>query len=161
MKQSEFFGSKLNTVLLLVLIFLMIFAIRLMLQTRALYLHPFSQQESQVNYQIYGNKGDLISFSILPGQEVSGILPFIGKLSGGYFFNGGTIETDIVTLNQQLIKKGTATPISDWTKDPVSFSGTFDFSSLPKGLADIRIMNDNPSGLAKNDKFILIPINIE
>jgi hypothetical protein len=157
---KDFFGSKLNTVLLSILIILMAIAIYLMLQNRELYLHPLNQP-AKVDYQIFGNKADLVSFSILPGQEVSGKVKFTGELNGGYFFEGGSIAVNVVTVNQQLLERGTATPTSDWTKPPVSFNGTLDFTTLPKGLADIRIMNDNESGLAKNDKNILIPINIE
>ena len=159
---KNFYGSKLNTVLLLVLIALMIVAIYLMIQNKEAYLHPLKQSE-QDTYKIYGNgSGDLVSFSIAPGQEVSGKVKFIGKLKDGYFFEGGNITVNVVTLlNQQLLERGTASPTSDWTKPPVSFTGTIDFSSLPKGTADLRIMNDNASGLSKNDKTILIPINIE
>ena len=140
-----FFGSKLNTVLLLILIVLMSVAIYLMLQNREFYLHPFNQPE-QANYKIFGNTGDLASFSILPGEKVSGIVKFTGTLHGGYFFEGGNISVDVVAMDQTLLKAGTGTPTSEWTKDPVSFDGTLDFTSLPKGLVDIKIMNDNPSG---------------
>ena len=138
----------------------MVVAIYLMVQDKEAYLHELNPS-TQTSYQIYGDSPDLISFSILPGQEVSGIVKFTGKLNGGYFFEGGNITVNVVTLSQQLLKRGVGTPTSDWTKSPVSFGGTLDFTSLPKGLADIRIMNDNKSGLAKNDKNILIPINIE
>jgi len=160
MKQNEFFGSKLNTVLLLILIVLMVVAIIIMLQNKKLYLYPLNQGE-QVNYQIYGNKGDLVSFSITPGQKVSGVVKFTGVLKGGYFFEGSKIPVNVVSLDQTILKTGFGTPTSDWTKDPVSFGGTIDFTSLPKGVVDIKIMNDNASGLKKNDKNILIPIIIE
>lgn len=157
---KEFFSSKLNTILLSILILLMIGAIYLMLQNREVYLHPLNQAV-QADYEIYGDKADLVYFSILPGQEVSGKVNFTGQLSGAYFVKGGNITVNVVTLSQQVLERGIGTPTSDITKDPVSFSGTIDFTKLPKGLADIRIMNDNVSELSKNDKDILIPINIE
>jgi hypothetical protein len=160
MTQNGFFGSKLNTVLLVILIILMVVAICLMLQTRALYLHPLDKVD-QVSYQIYGDKGDLVSFSLLPGQKVSGVVKLTGTLKGGYFFEGAGIPMDVVTLDQILLKTGTATPTSEWTKDSVSFGGTIDFTSLPKGIVDIRIKNDNPSGLTQNNKFILIPVIVQ
>ena len=160
MTKNEFFGSKLNTVFLLILIVLMIVAIRVMLLNREFYLHPFAQPE-QVSYQIYGNTQDLVSFSITPGQKVSGVVKFTGVLKGGYFFEGAKIPFNVVSLDQTILKTGNALPTSEWTKDPVSFSGTIDFTSLPKGVADIRINNDNASGLKKNDKNILIPVIIE
>lgn len=160
MQQYTFFNSKLNTVLLVILIVLMTVAIYLILQNKEAYLHPLNPA-TEVGYQIFGDKQDLVSFSIAPGQEVSGIMKFIGILNGGYFSGGSNIKVDIVTLKQQLLKSEVGTPISDWTKNPVSFRGILDFTSLPKGLADIRIMNVNTSGLPQNNKDILIPINIE
>ena len=38
--------------------------------------------------KILGNKDDLISFTILPGTKVHGILSYRGIIKGGYFFEG-------------------------------------------------------------------------
>lgn len=48
MKYNEFFGSKLNSVLLLILIILMVFAIRMMFQNKELYLPALAQNQEQV-----------------------------------------------------------------------------------------------------------------
>src|SRR4051812_43230187 len=101
MTRNEFFGSKLNTTLLLILIILMIFALRVMYQDREVYLHPLTpidihvttpqpvpQQSQSAQEKISGHAEDLVSFSVKPGDHVSGILNFTGSVKGGYFFEG-------------------------------------------------------------------------
>lgn len=171
-KKYWFFGSKLNSILLLVLIILMIFAIRIMLQNKATYL-PFLQEKEKVvtidntiskignKEQILGNKEDLISFSILPNTKVHGILSYRGVVKGGYFFEAN-ILINILDSNKNVLKNGYAMATTDWmTAEPVSFEGSIDFTGLPKGGAYIEIHNDNPSDIRENDKSILIPIIIE
>jgi hypothetical protein len=163
---NKFFGSKLNTVLLLILIVLMIIAIKIMWLNKEVYLHPLSQKEQQVKIntdtpQISGNEGNLVSFSIAPGQKVSGVTKFTGSIDGGYFFEAN-ILINVLDNNKKILKNGHATATTEWTKaGPVGFAGSMDFTSLPKGPAFIQIHNDNPSGLAEYDYFILVPIIIE
>jgi len=96
------------------------------------------------NLEILGNKEDLVSFSISPGQEMS------------FGIKGQTI---IKTMSEP---HGFATATTDWmTGDPVSFETTIDFSNFSKGPAYIEIHNDNASGLPEYNKSILIPIIIE
>lgn len=112
-------------------------------------------------FQISGNKDDLISFSILPGQKVSGIVEFTGSVKNGYFFEGN-ILINILDLNKNALKKSYAMATTNWmTSEPVNFTGKIDFTVLPKGLAYFEIHNDNPSDIRANDKNILIPIIIE
>lgn len=167
-----FFGSKLNTALLLVLIVLVGGAIYIMLQNKETYLSVFQKQvpvenidQTQLPMQtkdgILGNKDDLISFSISPYMKVHGVLSYRGVIKGGYFFEGN-IGINILDMNQKLLKRSNAMATEDsWTDKPVNFEGNIDFTSLPKGPAYIQIHNDNASGLPENDKFVLIPIIIE
>jgi len=107
------------------------------------------------------NIGELVSFSISPGQKVKGLVPFEGAVKGGYFFEAN-ILINVLDMNQKLIKAGHATATGEWmTAGPVSFAGKLDFSDIAKGLAYIQIQNDNPSDMRENDKFIVIPIVIE
>lgn len=160
--QGKFFGSKLNTILLLILIILMIGAIRIMLQTKELYLHPVSSfQQSGVTPVVLGNKDDLVSFSITPGQKVSKVITFTGSVKNSYFFEGN-ILIDVLDAAGNNVLKSNAKATTDWmTSGPVSFSGSLDLSSLAPGYAYIEIHNDNASGLAQNDKSILIPVVIQ
>jgi hypothetical protein len=160
--KNEFFGSKLNTALLLVLIVLMVVAIWVMFPNRELYLHPFSQnQEQTAIVGISGNKEDLVSFSILPGSKVHGVVSYRGVIKGGYFFEGN-ILIGVADVSGKIILQSNAVAKTDWaTSGPVSFEGNLDFSKLQKGSAFIEIHNDNASGLPENDKLVLIPIIIE
>jgi hypothetical protein len=164
---NNFFGSKLNTVLLFILIILMVFAIRLMLQNKELYLHPFGDKQEIPAFpnpkipEISGNTADLVSFSILPGSKVNGVLSYKGVVKGGYFFEGN-ILVGVTDINKKIILQSHANAKGDWmTIEPVSFEGNLDFSKLPKGEAFIEIHNDNASGLPEKDKAIYIPVVIE
>ena len=164
--KNEFFGSKLNTVLLFVLIILMVVAIRMMLQNKELYLPILSQNQEQTSVdkndsQISGNKDDLVSFSILPNSKVHGVVSYQGIVKGGYFFEGN-ILINILDINKNFLKKSHANATTDWmTAGPVNFEGNIDFSLFQKGPAYLEIHNDNASGLPEHDKSIFIPIIIE
>jgi len=170
--QDKFFGSKLNSVLLLVLIILVAGAIYIMLQNKETYLNVFQKQAQVTNVDktqepmqtkegILGNKDDLISFSILPYTKVHGILSYRGVIKNNYFFEGNVL-INVTDINKKIILKSNAVATTEWTTSgPVSFEGNVDLSKLPKGSAYFQIENDNASGLPENDKFILIPITIE
>lgn len=174
--QNKFFGSILNSILLLVLIILMIIAIRLMLQNKEIYF-PVTNNGQQndvikkpvdkntepsfVKTGILGNKDDLISFSILPNSKVSGVVSYKGTVKGGYFFEGN-ILVGVKDLNKKTLLQSHGTSKTDWmTAGPVEFEGTIDFSKIAKGPAYLEIHNDNASGLPEYDKSILIPVTIE
>ncbi len=170
--QNKFFGSKLNSILLLILIVLMIVAIHFILENKEMYLGVFQKQTPVLNVVdktqplletkdgILGNKDDLISFSISPYTKTHGVISYRGVIKGGYFFEGN-ILVGIVDANKKTLLQSNAVATTDWaTIAPVSFEGNIDFTSLPKGPAYIQIHNDNASGLPANDKFVLIPIII-
>lgn len=109
---------------------------------------------------IEGNTEDLVSFSVLPGQEVSGILNVAGAVQGGYFFEANII-LNILDEDKDLLRQTNGNAKTDWmTSGPVGFDSVLDFSGLKNGLAFIEIHNDNASGLPENDKSILIPVII-
>lgn len=174
---DKFFGSKLNSVLLIILIILMIIAIKIMWLNKDTYA-PFltsgqtpertivpsggEQTNTQTtNLEILGNKDDLVSFSILPGAKVRGVVSYRGVIKGGYFFEAN-ISINILDKNRQVIKASNAMATDEWmTAEPVSFEGNIDFSALPKGPAYFEIHNDNPSDMRQFDKSVIIPIVIE
>ncbi len=171
--QNNFFGSKLNTVLLFILIVMMGFALRFMYQDKDKYIYsPFigkdnitgGEVENSVGIdksKILGNKDDLISFSIWPNSKVHGVVSYRGGIKNNYFFEAN-IRINVLDMNKKVLKSDFATATTEWmTSGPVSFEGSFDFSGLPKGPAYFEIQNDNPSGLPENDKSILIPIVVE
>ncbi|HAS80429.1 MAG: hypothetical protein UR25_C0005G0073 [Candidatus Nomurabacteria bacterium GW2011_GWE1_32_28] len=172
--QDNFFGSKLNSILLLVLIILVSGAIYIMLQNKEVYLNVFQkevpienvvdkiQEPIQTRDGILGNKDDLVSFSILPYTKVHGILSYRGVIKGGYFFEGN-ILINILDVNKKVLKSSNAIATTDWmTIEPVDFEGNIDFRTLPKGSAYFEIHNDNPGAPDEGiGKSVLIPIIIE
>ncbi|MEI7709471.1 MAG: Gmad2 immunoglobulin-like domain-containing protein [bacterium] len=157
---DKFYGSKLNTILLFVLIVLMVIAISIMLKDKNKYLAPLTQTAPETP-EVLGNKDDLVSFSILPGSKVHGVVSYHGVIKGAYFFEAN-IGINILDSNKKLLKASNAMAKGDWmTSGPVSFEGNIDFSALPKGPAYFEIHNDNASGLPEHDKSVLIPIVIE
>ena len=171
--QNKFFGSKLNSVLLLILIILMVITLYVMFQNKETYLPKFQKQvpvvidntqeeiPANVRNEILGNKDDLISFSIWPNAKVHGVVSYRGVISGGYF-NEGNILINILDINKKVLKNSNAMTKSNWmTADPVPFEGYIDFTDLPKGNVYLEIHNDNPSDIREYDKSILIPIVID
>lgn len=124
-----------------------------------------NSKEEIVLPQIEGNKEDLVSFSIKPGQEVSGVMKATGVLSGGYFFEGN-LPVAILDANKNLTTYGPGhgQATTDWmTSGPVSFEVNFDFSKMPKGNAYIKLTQDDPSGgeSGRPIRSVLIPILIK
>ncbi len=165
---SKFYGSRLNTALLFILIVLMVIALRFMFQNKETY-SPILEEKTDKTMpviadksQITGNKDDLISFSIAPGTKVHGILSYRGVIKGAYFFEGN-ILVNVLDLNKKALLKSNGVSKSEWmTTGPVNFEGNIDFTNLAKGPAYIEIQNDDPSnGEGGPAKKILIPIIIE
>jgi hypothetical protein len=153
---------KLNTILLAVVIVLLIVVVLFVTKKADAPVTNNSENSAPlVDTKILGNVKDLVSFSVNPGEKVSGILTVTGSVKGGYFFEAN-ILVNILDSNKNILKNGHANATTDWmTTEPVSFEGNIDFTGLPKGPAYIEIHNDNASGLPENDKNILIPIIIE
>lgn len=166
---NNFFGSKLNSVLLLILIVLMSLALRVMYKNPSLYVDPMlgkdveEKKDDQVDIRVMtGHTEDLLSFSVAPGAKMpKGILSYRGELKGAWFFEGN-IGIAILDGNKKLLKQDNAMSTTDWmTAGPVSFEGNIDFTGLPAGLAYFEISNDNPSDRRDLDKSILIPIILQ
>ncbi len=162
---------KTNTILLIVLIILVL-GIGLMLinknpnkkETQDSYQKTQTTEDGQV-FQIEGNKEDLISFSLKPGQEVSGKTTIDGIIKGGYFFEAN-ILVSILDEDKKSTSYGPghANATTDWmTAGPVSFAFDVDFSLIPKGEYFIKIMQDDPSGgeSGRPIKFVIIPIVVK
>jgi hypothetical protein len=163
-----FFGSKLNTFLLLILIILMAVALKWMYQYQTLYF-SYGKLDANpsglLNSKLEGDVKDLIYFSIFPGQEVSGKVSTTGILQGGYFFEGN-LPVAILDANKNVTKYGPGygQATGEWmTKGPVGFAIDFDFSTIPKGKAYIKITQDDPSGEESGRliRSVLIPVVIK
>ena len=156
--KNNFFHSKLNIILLIILAIIIACLIFFGHKAQAPIIN--TENIGLDKTSILGNKDDLISFSILPFSKVHGILSYRGVIKGGYFFEGN-ILINVLGADQKVLKKSNAVAKTDWmTAGPVEFEGNIDFAGLTKGPAYLEIHNDNASGLPQNDKSILIPIII-
>lgn len=116
--------------------------------------------------QVEGNKEDLVSFSIKPGQEVSGGMTVTGIIKGAYFFEGSFPITILDSNKISIPFGGHATATTDWmTAGPVSFTTYFDFSKMPKGNHYIALTQDDPRDESERGNYkikqVLIPIVIK
>ncbi len=111
--------------------------------------------------QIEGNKEDLVSFSIKPGQEVSGKVNINGIIKGAYFFEANA-DVYIMDANKNILRTTYITGLGDWmTSGPVPFTGVLDFTGLPKGSGFITIQTVKGEDSALIKQQIFIPIVIK
>jgi hypothetical protein len=113
---------------------------------------------SENNVEILGNKEDLVSFSVKPGDTVFGVLNLSGSVKNAYFFEAN-IGISLLDENQNVLKEGYGNATTDWmTAGPVSFTATIDATGL-SGKGYIAIREDDPSGgEAGVPNEILIPV---
>ena len=107
---------------------------------------------------VTGDTADFVSFSVPPGQKVSGKIAATGSIQNSYFFEA-TLVVKILDANKNVLKEDFGTATTDWTNaGPVSFATSLDFSGISPGNGFIRLENDNPSGNPANDKYVDIPV---
>ena len=145
------------------IVFLVIVLFLGVLVVRDVMFKKTAEAPTTKTYEVLGNKNDLVSFSVAPGEEVSGIVQFSGALQGGYFFENNLIVNVLDSAMQKTTYgPGFTSGTSEWmTSGPVSFSFAVDFTGAPQGLYYIELHNDNASGLPEHDKSILIPVIVK
>jgi hypothetical protein len=113
------------------------------------------------NTEILGNKEDLVSFSVKPGDTVSGVLNLSGAVKGGYFFEG-EVGINLLDKNKNVLKRGNGLATTNWmTIEPVYFKATIDTVGL-NGNGYIEIEENDPSdGEGGPAKKILVPVVFE
>ncbi len=115
-----------------------------------------------IHLWLKGNcKSDLIFLdSPLPGTHISSPLTIKGRARGTWFFEG---DFPVILLDAQgkKIAESYATAKSQWmTEDFVEFEGTLEFNGSVSGQKGSLILRkDNPTGLAKFDDFLEIPVS--
>jgi len=115
-----------------------------------------------IHLWLKGNcKSDLIFLdSPLPGTHISSPFTIKGRARGTWFFEG---DFPVILLDAQgkKIAESYATAKSQWmTEDFVEFEGTLEFNGSVSGQKGSLILRkDNPTGLAKFDDFLEIPVN--
>ncbi len=96
-----------------------------------------------------------------PNQEVSSPLMVKGKLPGTWFFEG-QIYAELITGDGEVLAGSPLYAEGEWmTEEDVSFSGELIFNNVKEAsTATLVIRNDNPSGLAENQKKAEIPVKL-
>lgn len=88
-------------------------------------------------------------------------LAIIGQVPGNWSFEA---NFSIILLDQSSheIAKGTAQVLGAWTTDQlVPFSAQLTYTATPSGTGTLVLHKDNPSGEAKNDDQLSIPVHFK
>ena len=117
-------------------------------------------QSTCANPMVLGQ--DIAELSITRGQKiVSGVL-LTGKIKGGFCFEA-VCPIKIVSDQGDAIFSGVINLQGDWMTDelvPFQVSLMFDNSVAQAQQGKIIIGNDNPSGLAENERCYEIPVTL-
>lgn len=103
---------------------------------------------------------DLIQVtSPLAGEGVNDPIIVEGRARGTWYFEA-SFPVEVFDANGKLVSGGIATAKSDWmTTEFVPFRAELKFFVRPETLNGTLVLrNDNPSGLAENEKEVRIPI---
>lgn len=95
-----------------------------------------------------------------PNQTLSSPINIKGQARGNWYFEA-SFPIILKDTQENMISQAVATAKSDWmTEDFVPFEASLDFSVPEETLAILVLKKDNPSGLAKYDQEITIPITL-
>ncbi len=97
-------------------------------------------------------------FSPLSNEKASNPLAIIGQVPGNWSFEA---SFPIKLLNSMgvVVAQTSAQVLGDWMTDNlVPFSAKLTWSTAESGKGMLVLQKDNPSGLAKNDDSVSIPV---
>lgn len=109
--------------------------------------------------QYRSKKGDMITITTpLSNATISSPLKITGKAPGSWFFEG-QFSISLKDSAGNVVAKGPTDISKDWQTDgPVTFNATLKWTKTVKGNGVLVLQKDNPSGLAKNDDSVEIPV---
>lgn len=154
----SFINKNSRYILLIIVLILIVLGLYFLASKKAESPVINNESDNVIISEILGNKDDLVSFSVKPDSEVSGILNLVGSVKGAYFFEAN-IRIFLLDSKQNILKSGFGTATTDWmTAEPVSFTSSIDSTGI-NGPGFILIQNDDPSdGEGGPAKKILIPV---
>jgi hypothetical protein len=111
-------------------------------------LEPLPEADTAVvartSFATYAESMGISDLTIEPNEYVDGSVTITGK-AAGYFFEG-TFPVEITTPTNQSVLNSYATATSDWMVDePVPFTVTIDFDTLPAGQLSLWLRQEDPS----------------
>jgi hypothetical protein len=94
-----------------------------------------------------------------PGDVVDSPVAIEGTVTGGGWFFEGSFPVEVLDSDGNVIGKGTAKALSDWTSTgTVPFAASIAFTGTRAATGTIVFRNDNPSGLPQNGQSLSVPI---
>lgn len=131
---------------------------------REIYPRQCVDKRGQIFTEDIGNelqKKDLIQIiNPRPNSQVGSPLNISGQARGNWFFEA-SFPIILIDENNNILASGIATAEEDWmTEDFVSFKAQLNFSVSTPTAAFLILKKDNPSGLAANDDYLRIPVDI-
>lgn len=104
--------------------------------------------------------GEIILDNPTPNQKITSPLFVKGKARGSWFFEG-QMSAELVDIHNESLGRVILEAQGNWQTDNlVPFSGGLIFKKGTTSRADLKIRNDNPSGLPQNQKEIIIPVTL-
>lgn len=93
-----------------------------------------------------------------PGQVISSPVVIKGKARGNWYFEA-SFPARLIDANGQVISTKLIQATGGWmTTEFVPFTATMDFTTPSTKMGTLILQKDNPSGLAKNDDELRIPV---
>ncbi len=97
-------------------------------------------------------------FSPLSNEKVVNPLAIIGQVPGSWSFEA-SFPIKLLDSNGRVVAQTSAQVLGDWMTDNlVPFSAKLTWSTAESGKGTLVLQKDNPSGLAKNDDSVSIPV---
>ena len=95
----------------------------------------------------------------LANDAISSPIGIEGKVTGGGWFFEASFPIQILDGDGKVIGGGATQALDDWmSTGTVRFSASINFTSPHYTTGTILFMNDNPSGLPKNQKTLSLPV---
>ena len=96
------------------------------------------------------------------GALIASPATVIGAVTGGGWFFEGSFPIKIVDGDGAVIGRGVAQAQADWTStSSVPFTAIINFTAPHSATGTVVLSKDNPSGLAKNDASMSIPVRFK
>ena len=91
-------------------------------------------------------------FTPLSGETISSPLIVEGQAIGNWFFEA-SFPVELIDDQGKILGRSYVQAQSDWmTENFVSFKGEINYEAVATTTGKLILKNDNPSGLAQNDK---------
>jgi len=106
-------------------------------------------------------KNEVIVTKPAANSEITSPLEITGQATGGWYFEA-VLPIKLLDASGKEIAQAQAQAQSEWTTpELVPFKATLRFSVDKDQAGTLVIMNDNPSGLAQNQKEFKVPVKLK